>query len=383
MDEKFLDKVTLARRLLLKDYPEFGMTSLNLRILPDPDCPVGWTDGTSIGFNPTWVANNEVNYIKTLWAHECLHIMLLHPFRMGDRDHNLWNQAADYVINSMTREADLPIIPNGLYNYYWRDKTTEEIFNLLKENLGKENQGKPKPGKNPGSAGDILGEVRPAAGTPTELKKQEGEQNIRNRISIQTAKMWGRLPGSILKIIQDLVEPKVSAAEILRNYMDNLIRDDYSWRRLDSQYMQRDLLVPTLWGETIRELVVVTDSSGSVSNEDLTQFNAIFNDCLAELPSTTVYWMDCDTKVQTVKEYQSREGKIKLEVKGRGGTDFRPPFIKVEELGLTPSVLIYLTDLECNQFPTEAPDYPVLWIKVHRRSQAGTPPFGGVIELPE
>lgn len=46
---------------------------------------------------------------------------------------------------------------------------------------------------------------------------------------------------------------------------------------------------------------------------------------------------------------------IELSPKGGGGTDFVPPFRWVEENGIFPQCLIYLTDLCCHSFP-EPPD---------------------------
>jgi predicted metal-dependent peptidase len=410
-EESFLDKVTKARRLLLKDYPEFGMTALDLNIIADPSCGVGWVDGINIGFNPNFVELASLDDLIFLWAHESLHVMLLHPFRIGDKDKTLYNMSGDYVINNMCEEAHLKMIKNGLFDFKYSDKTTEEVYDMLqkqqrKEKMDRANNEKPggdKPSISTVGVGRkrkgkkqtteykpptieelqkrVHDEVRPCPVDKDEMKKSENAQAIKNTISIQSAKMWGKLPGSILRQIGNLIESKITWQEVLRNYMDNLSRDDYSWRKLDQQYMERDMLVPTLWSETIGEIVVVSDSSGSISNDDLAVFNSEFNACLDVLPSSIVHVMSCDTKVQgEVKEYHSKESNIKLEVKGGGGTNFKPPFEKVEELGIMPAVLIYLTDMECNSFPPE-PDYPVLWVKVRNSSYAQKPPFGEVIDI--
>ena len=47
---------------------------------------------------------------------------------------------------------------------------------------------------------------------------------------------------------------------------------------------------------------------------------------------------------------------------GGGGTDFRPPFEMLEEKGIEPRCLIYLTDL-CGPHG-DPPPYPVLWVCV-------------------
>jgi predicted metal-dependent peptidase len=67
---------------------------------------------------------------------------------------------------------------------------------------------------------------------------------------------------------------------------------------------------------------------------------------------------------------------VHLEPKGGGGTDFKPVFAWVEENGVLPQCLIYLTDLCCNSFP-DVPEYPVLWVTDSRR----TAPFGETVQI--
>jgi predicted metal-dependent peptidase len=61
---------------------------------------------------------------------------------------------------------------------------------------------------------------------------------------------------------------------------------------------------------------------------------------------------------------------------GGGGTSFVPVFKKVEELGITPALLIYFTD-GYGTFPDEPPPYPVIWVM----TEDVTPPFGEVVKV--
>jgi predicted metal-dependent peptidase len=60
---------------------------------------------------------------------------------------------------------------------------------------------------------------------------------------------------------------------------------------------------------------------------------------------------------------------------GGGGTDFCPPFQYVQDQGIRPECLVYLTDLY-GPFPA-APEYPTLWCST--TSQVA--PFGTTIEI--
>ena len=69
---------------------------------------------------------------------------------------------------------------------------------------------------------------------------------------------------------------------------------------------------------------------------------------------------------------------LELTPRGGGGTDFRPAFHWVEEHGIAPAALIYLTDLECTHFPDE-PGYPVLWARIGQCH--AEPLFGQLIDI--
>ena len=67
---------------------------------------------------------------------------------------------------------------------------------------------------------------------------------------------------------------------------------------------------------------------------------------------------------------------LTLHPKGGGGTDYRPVTAYVEEQGLNPACLVYLTDGCCDRYPEE-PWYPVLWIGTCEFN----PPFGEFVML--
>jgi predicted metal-dependent peptidase len=156
-------------------------------------------------------------------------------------------------------------------------------------------------------------------------------------------------------------------------------RNDYSWTPPNRRYLSQGFYLPSLRSEELPEIVIAVDTSGSVTAEELAQFAAEISGIL-EAYDTTITVIYCDTGINGDPEIFTREDMpLKLNAKGGGGTDFRPPFAWVQKQGLTPACLIYLTDMACSSFPFD-PGYPVLWAKIGTW-KSNPPPFGEVIEI--
>ena len=86
--------------------------------------------------------------------------------------------------------------------------------------------------------------------------------------------------------------------------------------------------------------------------------------------------IQCDTEVQSDVEYTRESLPLKVEYTGRGGTMFSPAIEYVNNKHPNIAALIYLTDLECDDFG-ERPNYPVLWVT----TQPGETPYGEIIQM--
>ena len=155
-------------------------------------------------------------------------------------------------------------------------------------------------------------------------------------------------------------------------------RNDYSGTPPNRRYISQGFYLPSLRSLELPAVVVAVDTSGSVTEEDLAQFAAEISGIL-EAYETEITVIYCDSGINGEPEVFTREDlPLKLQARGGGGTDFRPPFKFVAEHDLTPACLIYLTDLECSRFPSD-PGYPVLWARIGKYGD--NPPFGEVIEI--
>lgn len=138
------------------------------------------------------------------------------------------------------------------------------------------------------------------------------------------------------------------------------------------------MILPSLSHRRLPEIVLAMDTSGSVAGAEMDQFAAELTGILEEF-DTTVHVVYCDSAVAGTDSFSRGDLPLDLTPVGGGGTDFRPAFRWVEQEGLDPGCLIYLTDLECLQFPEREPDYPVLWARVGQGERI--PPFGEIIEI--
>lgn len=229
---------------------------------------------------------------------------------------------------------------------------------------GKGSEGKPK----------AAGEVRDAPADEPEL-----EENWRSAViqAAKAAKMQGKLPAGLARFAEAGVEPRVDWREALREFMQRVwSATDYTWRMPNARYISQGLYLPRLDGEAMPSIVFGIDTSGSIQDELLSQFKAEVTSIVEEMQPDDAYIVFCDAKVHRV-ENLAKGDEPEFKPAGGGGTSFAPVFDWCEENDITPTCLIYLTDL-FGSFPKVQPDYPVLWAhtQVH-----GPAPWGEMVEV--
>jgi len=135
------------------------------------------------------------------------------------------------------------------------------------------------------------------------------------------------------------------------------------------------LYLPGVRLEGIGEIAIAVDCSGSINARQLGLFEAEIRSILEGQRPSRVHVLYFDTEVRKADVYQPGQ-PISLTPAGGGGTNFAPCFQWLDERGIVPQALVFLTDL-CGAFPNEAPPYPVLWASTASRLA----PFGQVISM--
>jgi len=207
----------------------------------------------------------------------------------------------------------------------------------------------------------------------------------------QLAAAHGRCPGAMESLIGDLLNPVIPWQQFFLSFVSEIIREDYSFSVPDRRFIPviRDgvwsagVFLPDLYDEG-KEVVVILDTSGSISDDQLQSFASEAKGILASKGITKMRLMACDTRI-VYDEVLGPHDEVPLTWGGRGGTDFRPPIKRLEEEGFGQYVgIVYFTDL-AGDYPEREPPIPLLWIvKRTDRNMALSfgdykPPFGSVV----
>lgn len=211
--------------------------------------------------------------------------------------------------------------------------------------------------------------------SPAEQRHQQHEWSIAAEQALRSAKVCGHDPLGVERPLSESRQSQQDWRAILRDFVTAAAPSDYRWTPPNRRYIASGLYLPSVERRGLGEIVIAVDTSGSIGKIELEQFAGEISAISEEAQPEAIHVVYCDAAVQSSQEFTASE-PVQLEPKGGGGTDFRPVFAWVDENGIAPVCLIYLTDLCCDSFP-EPPEYPVLWVTDSRR----TAPFGETVRI--
>ena len=313
------------------------------------------TDGKRIYFNPAFFTGLSKQERIGVLAHEIMHIALMHPIRKGERDHNLYNQAGDYVINDILRNSGYVLPEPHLYDAKYHGWSTEEVYDDLLQHQGKQNEP------------NILdGDIDFSEDADTETKGdiatsiQDNVMKARAQAKMEGGEEAGKIPGEVDRLIDDLINPVLDWSQLLARFMDSNTKNDHTWKRPNRRYFPTHYM-PTMYSETIAHLTVAIDTSGSVTDpmmsEILTEVKSIYD----TYQPTNMTILDCDQSIHNIHEVDDSTDIMKLKFTGGGGTSFYPVLDYCKENAT--NVLLYFTDLYAESITAEdGYEFETMWI---------------------
>lgn len=360
-------KLQKAKISLMRD-PKFALLSGVLmvgRTSVDDNVPTACTNGRDEKYGRKFIKELREQELNFLVAHEASHKMYRHLTtwkKLHDENSALANQACDYVINLMLKDMDpeertiaMPKYktgvyqgkPMGLIDERFRGMNAKQIFDILKE----EDDGNGGEDGEDGEGGFDEHDWGGAKDLSDEEKKQlerDIDQAIRQGVMARQ-KIAGKGAGGIDRELQDLLEPKVDWREVLREFVKATCRakDTSSWRKPNRRFLGTGTYMPSMIGEKVGHLVIAIDTSGSIGQDELSDFLSEVKGIAEEVnPSQVdlIYW---DSEVAGHEEYTENDvASIISSTKPKGGGGTSPSCVSeyLKDKKIEPECIIMLTD---------------------------------------
>ena len=387
------DLVVKARTQLVLDRPFFGRLAMKLDFQVDVGMDTCWVDGKVFGYNPKFISECTVGQIKTIVAHEVLHCAMGHhcTHRKGERNNHYWNQAGDYIVNHVLKKANFEWLEGLFYNDKYGDSySIEQIYKEIAIDTPPPPPDKPKddedgdqPDKNKEKGDGNAKPKEPPTGavrsdesksSPAESKEDEQEWQIATSQAANQAKAMGKMSAAEERFFKELLpNPKMDWREVLKQFMQSYIKNDYSFVPPNKRFIWMDLILPSLRGEALGEIVIAIDTSASLSEHELSCFGKEVNEALETCVPEKVHIVYCDSSVCTTEEYTPDQYPINFKPVGGGGTRFTPVYDWVKRQGIDPLCLLYFTDMYCSDYPRYSPQYPSLFVSTTDWGTDGCP----------
>jgi predicted metal-dependent peptidase len=426
----FRDKLMSARCRLITTEPWYGTMASLMRWMKNTATPtmgVRMVRGGEIEalFNEEWADKLDIEELMAVVKHEIEHVVRLHITRSGsDREHKIWNVAADMITNGTERNPRIENLPKGGIHlptdHINEEATTEEAYDILAKK-GMKLQiscpmcgGSGKCGQDQGGGGgqdqqqgggqgagqgqDQSGQGQDGPDCPmcggqgdgggsgagritvkgtwiddhsiwqeSTVSKDEARQVVKDMTEQAAIKACGNVPGHLVEVLKGLEKPIVNWRYVFRQLIGRKAggkRTTFSRRSRRHNHFG----VPGKSSHACVPLNIMVDTSGSMSSKDL---ELVFTEIEAMSQRFKITLIQFDHGVQGKPAKYHRGDWKKIKILGRGGTSFTKVLDYIEENKLVADANIILTDGYA-PFGDERPYY-VLWAIVNKDVK---PPWG-------
>lgn len=411
---------TISTRLWI-EHPFLAqmMVRLGLEFVESDEPHIGWTDGLKVYINVKEINANPLfenftmDNMVFLVAHEIMHTITLTSNRRCGRDANLWNVASDYEINQLLLHNRVkndtkpvgempqhpskvsPLNPNGYVGCYSpkyigmsAENIYEDLLQIQKNNnnggsgddndgdsldLGGMGGGDSNDNHNSGNAMSPDGSGQQVLDKHQEEELTPGQQSqLRAEIksAIKGVEMGGTQCGKGSSSIFDRIfntlfkEPPFDWRGFLNNYLKSYIKDDYTWKRPNRRSQGCGAYLPGNSVAKTMKIAIAIDTSGSVSQKELSDFFAHINKIMKSFKYFTidVWCFSGCVHEETHKQYTQSDKDITRQlVASNGTTDISSNFEYLKTLNEKLDCFIVLTDGYDDLRELQYHGCPVIW----------------------
>ena len=362
------DIIDVVKIDAIQHQPFFASGGLKMKWIVDNAISTACVDGISIRFNEEFLNKLTMEERIFVALHEVMHIYSKHHLRLDGRNPELWNISGDFVINLTLYDAIqgeiqrrgkscMAMPKEVLFDEKFRGWSTEQVYDYFKKDCTEEEINAMF------KKASLTGLVEQFDGTGEEKSEQETNVELMVEQAVNLAKAQGKLPKGAEELIQSYKETKVDWRTVLKNIMQSLVPTDFTYNKINrNRYhlYKQGIIVADFHKESVGEIVICCDTSGSVDDNELKQFLAEMRFICDDLQPSKTHVVQCDTEINHIDTFHQGELFNVTKIHGRGGTDFEPVFDWIEEEFINPMAVVYLTDGECDA-PSNIGNYPVFW----------------------
>lgn len=391
-----VQRIKRAKIKLLFSQPFFATLLLHMPLEDATDygwCPTAAVDGRKIYYNRNFFEKLSEDDIVFVLCHEVLHVTFDHFGRRSHRDPSWWNMANDYVINGALIRDKIGTMPTetvpvkdgdgttsqrvGLYEEKYVGWTSEAVYDdLEKRKVKKQLTLDVHIEAGNGGAGENKKNGIPIEISNEDLKKLRDEMKAKILNAANAAA--GKMPASIKRLIDELVEPKVNWRDLLRQSISSCLTDDFTWMRPNRKHMYSGIFMPTLDKDETIDIEIAIDTSGSITEHMIRDFLSEVFGIMGMYADYRIGIMQFDTQAYNHQVFtKENEDDLKnYKIMGGGGTDFDVFWKFWQDNEIEPKLALVFTD----GFPygSWGPDNfaDTLWIITEGAKTKVKPPFG-------
>ena len=346
-------------------------------------CPTAYTDGRNEVYGEEFVNGLSDTEFRFLVLHEAYHKLYQHLLtwhHLYKEDAQVANMACDYVINQNIMDTDagegfVKFIEGGCLDERFRGMDTAKVYRIIK-------QEQEQNGGSGGHGAPIDEHGWEDAKSMSDSTKKQLQRDLDSALR-QGALLASKAGTGGARNLEDLLQPQVDWREQLREFVQTACTgNDYStWRRPNRRYVGAGHYLPSGVSETMGELVVAVDTSGSIGSRELSMFLsevAAVCDTVKPEKLRLLYW---DTEVCAEEVYDQQElSDITKSTKpvGGGGTAVECVPKYITKHGINAQAVLVLTD---GYLSGSWGDWssPVMWCILDNRQQ--TAPVGKTVHI--
>ncbi len=342
--------------------------------------------GGRIEYNPEFIQSLDDRMLEEVLRFEAMRLLLKHPYQRRKPQPKISYQASNITVQEYL-DSPLPIA-NARQTFGNEDCNQlyfERYYQMLVEDEnGAAVSGSEGEGENDGD--DSSGGAGAATDEGSEEKNEDGLQNyasagaeentetweeneffsqkINEKIEFaEQNRQWGNIPGAIQGLILATLKPKLNYKDMLKSFRASILSSKRSLtrmkpsRRYGFAYMgsRRDFCT---------KLLVAVDVSGSISDRDVQCAFSVINQ-LFKYGMETIDVIQFDTEIKG-EPMQLKKARHKVEVKGRGGTDFQAPLDYIDKHRQYDGLIIFTDGYAPSPKPPQNRRTSLFWLFNHQ-----------------